>query len=139
MKKLVLDIAEDLEFLLYGIVTPFKPITLAWHLNHTGYFNFFKVADLNLTNHNPQFNTIHTKYECLDEVNHLNWLLLCNKEFGNILCQELKQFDYLLIATGGIDFIEHQKLTNMVRKINKIELINIINDNKIKEQLSWII
>ncbi len=139
MKKEVLQITQDIDFMVFGIVSMLPPIKFAWHLNKTGIFNFWRTEDLNLANHNPQFPTEITRFESIDEENHLNWVLLYNKVDIGLLLKELKPFDYLLLVNGGLEFLNNTHIQQTVRNIKQVISVNLIDSKKIKEQISWIL
>jgi len=139
VKKEVLQLSVQLDYLLFGIVTSLSAVKLAWHLNNTGVFNFWRTQNINLANYNPQVNTEITVFESADEENHLHWKLIYNKDQPAGLLKELKPFDYLLFVTGGTEFINEVYLLDVVRNIKQIIAVNIIEEKKIKDKLSRII
>jgi hypothetical protein len=139
VKKEILQITQNIDFLVLGIVSALPPVKFAWQLNHTGIFNFWRTEDLNLANHNPQFPTEITRFESIDEENHLNWVLLYNKVDIGLLLKELKPFDYLLLVNGGIEFLDYTHIQKSIRNIKQVISVNLINSKKIKEQISWIL
>lgn len=139
MKKDVLQISQDIDFMVFGIVSTLPPVKFAWQLNHTQAFNFWRTEDLNLANHNPKFPTEITRFESIDEENHLHWILLYNKVDIGMLLKELKPFDYLLLVNGGIEFVNRQQTEQIIRNIKQVISVNLIDNKKIKEQISWIL
>ncbi len=139
LKKLQLEVEEDLAFMLFGFVSGHKASKLCFFLNQMASFEFERVADLKLPDFNPKSETSFSKFAFQDEENHLDFYLLANKEFGMTLFPELKQFDYLLIVRGGLEFFDAGAFSREGMKINGVQLIAPIEAGKIKSKISWII
>ncbi|MFN4084189.1 MAG: IPExxxVDY family protein [Bacteroidia bacterium] len=138
MKKEVLHISYNLDFLVFGITTSLKPTRLAWNLNDTGLFDFFMADDLMMYNSLTNSEVELTKFEFIDEENHLNWILLCINDAKNVFIKTLKPFDYLLLVNGGTEFLNIVNMQNKIRNISGVYAINSIDNKKIKEQIGWI-
>jgi hypothetical protein len=134
-----LEVEEDLSFLLFGLVTSHKASKLVFFLNQISPFNFFRVADLQMPDFNPRAEISFSKFSFLDEENHLDFHLLANKEFGLCLFSELKQFDFLLVVRGGLEFFDAAALAKSSRKLPGLQLLAPIDNEKIKSKISWII
>ncbi len=139
LKKLQLEVEEDVAFSLFGFVSGHKASKLCFFLNQVASFDFERVADLKLPDFNPKSETSFSKFAFHDEENHLDFYLIANKEMGVILFSELKQFDYLLIVRGGLEFFDGLNFAREGMKINGVQLIAPIDAEKIKTKISWII
>jgi hypothetical protein len=139
VKKLQLEVEEDLSFLLFGLVSNHKASKLLFFLNQVESLNFERVADLDLPDYNPKSEISFSKFAYFDEENHLDFYLLANKEFGLCLFNDLKQFDYLLIVRGGIEFFEEKKFTRSCMQLSGIQFMAPIANPKILSKISWII
>ncbi|OYU94639.1 MAG: hypothetical protein CFE21_15285 [Bacteroidetes bacterium B1(2017)] len=139
LKKLQLEVEEDLAFLLFGLVSGHKASKLVFFLNFVPPFNFERVPDLKLPDFNPKSETSFSKFAFQDEENHLDFYLLANKEFGLTLVSELKQFDFLLIVRGGLEFFDANSFARDCMKLQGVQLIAPIENDKIKSKISWII
>ncbi|MDZ4667140.1 MAG: IPExxxVDY family protein [bacterium] len=134
-----LEVEEDLSFLLFGLVSSHKASQMVFCLNQIAPFDFFRVADLQMPDYNPNAATSFSKFSFFDEENHLDFHLLANKEFGLCLAPHLKQFDYLLVVRGGVEFFDGAKLAQKSRKLPGIQLLAPIENEKVKSKISWII
>ena len=139
MKKLQLEVEEDLSFLLFGLVSNHKASKLLFFLNQIESMNFERVADLDLPDYNPNSEISFSKFAHFDEENHLDFYLLANKEFGLCLFNELRQFDYLLIVRGGTEFFDDKKFSRSCMQLNGIQFIASITNPKLLSKISWII
>lgn len=139
LKKLQLEVEEDVSFLLFGLVSSHKASKLVFFLNQIPPFNFYRVADLQMPDFNPKADISFSKFSFLDEENHLDFHLLANKEFGLCLVSELKQFDFLLVVRGGLEFFDGVDLAKKSRNIQGLQLLAPIENEKVKSKISWII
>jgi hypothetical protein len=139
LKKQQLEFDADVDFLLIGLVTNQTISRLGWLINQNSGLDFSRIEDLELPDFNPAANSGFSKLDYFDEENHLHFSLIANKEFGEILSTELKQFDFLMVLRGGIEFFEENNFLSMLRKISDIRLAASINQPKIKNNLSWIV
>ncbi len=57
---------------------------------------------------------------------------------GNAV-NELRQFDYLVIVRGGLEFFDAPAFTKESMKLQGIQLAAPIENEKVKSTVSWII
>lgn len=139
MKKQQLEFDANVDFLLIGIVTNQTISRLGWLINQNTGLDFSRIEDLELPDFNPAAQSGFSKLDFTDEENHLLFSLIANKEFGEILSNDLKQFDFLMVLRGGIEFFEENNFLNQLRKISEIRMAATIDQPKIKNKLSWIV
>ncbi len=139
LKKLQLEVEEDTDFLLFGLVSGYKASKLAFFLNQLPVLDFNRAPDLLLPDFNPKADISFSKFSFHDEENHLDFSLVANKEFGLILINDLKQFDYLLIVRGGLEFFDPKQFASECMKLQGVQLIAPIDHEKVKSKISWII
>jgi hypothetical protein len=139
LKKLVLEVKEDLDFLLLGLVSQFKASKLAYFLNQIDPLSLERIEDLQLPDFNPKADISFSRFSFTDEENHLDFILVANKEHGNCFFNELKQFDFLLTVRGGIDFFDTSDFTRKCMLFQGVDLVAPIKNEKIKSKLSWIV
>ena len=138
-KKLSLDIEQEAEISLFGIVCDKKISKLAWLINNTGLYDFEKIDDLDLTGYNPADINSYMRMQSLDEENHLTYILVENKNEKRYLAAELKSLNYLLIVKGGLDFFVADDFIKSIQKIPEIKFISSIEPEKLKSNLSLIL
>ena len=133
MKKVFLDIGFDYEFVLYGIVSQEQPHRLAWIINqHTG-SNFKRIEDL-VFNQNESDEINISRFTFHDELNHLDFDLLANKDGNRFLLQELRKMDYFILVKGALESFKKRKFTEPFKKVDGIQIIHEINHHKLKEK-----
>lgn len=130
IKKHDLGFSFEYNFLLYGIVSTEKPYRLAWFINKNYPFQLIRISDYELTlnNSTPCFARYHFSYE----ENHLTYDLLANKDEGVFLLQELKQFDFLMVINGAIDFFNEEEFKQTMNQISAIQMAYPIDVNTLK-------
>ena len=139
MKKQQLEVEPDLDFLLLGLVSSHKASKVAFLINQMAHLNLERVIDFILPDYNPKVHTSFSKFTWFDEENHLDYSLLANKEFGICLFNQLKNFDYLLIIRGGIEFFDSKNFIAQCMKINGVTIAALIDNEKIKAKLGWMV
>lgn len=138
-KKLRIDIEQEAEISLFGIVCDKKISKLAWLINNTGFYDFEKIEDLDLTGYNPADINSYMRMQSVDEENHLTYILVENKNEKRYLASELKSLNYLLIVKGGLDFFVADECIKSINKIPEIKFISSIEPEKLKSNLSLIL
>ncbi len=138
LKKFQLEVEESDDFLLFGLVSDFKPSKISHFLGSIS-LNFERIQDLMLPDFNPKAEISFSRFVCLDEENHLDYSLITNREFGYWLFKELKQFNYLLIVRGGLEFFDEADFIKECRQVKGLQFIASIENEKLKQKLSGIV
>jgi hypothetical protein len=138
LKKFQLEVEEEDDFLLFGLVSDFKPSKISHFLGKIS-LPFERIQDLLLPDFNPKAEISFSRFACLDEENHLDFSLLTNREFGYWLFKELKQFNYLLIVRGGLEFFDSDNFIQQCRNLKGVQFIAPIENEKLKQKLSGIV
>lgn len=122
--------------MLYGIVSQEKPHRLAWLLNKIHPYKFVRIDDYELEiNSKPN---AFAQFIFDDEENHTQYVILCNKDESSFLIPELRNFDYLLLIKGAIDFFENETLKNNIKTIPSIQIIFEVETDKLKSKQNLI-
>lgn len=132
IKKFELDIEFEYDFLLYGIVSQEKPHRLVWFLNKIYPYHFSRVDDYEIEINSKlcafaQFTFIH-------EENHTTYTLIGNRDESQLLIPELKNFDYLLLIKGAVDFFEEETLKEHIKTIPTVQIIFEVETEKLKSK-----
>lgn len=138
LKKFELEVKADVDFLLFGLVSDFKPSKLSHFLGHIS-LEFERINDLELPDFNPNSEISFSRFACMDEENHLDFYLIANKEFGYWLFKELRKFDFLLIIRGGLEFFDQERFVKDCRQVKGVQFIASIENDKLKQKLSGIV
>jgi len=133
LKKIFLDIGFDYDFVLYGIVSQETPHRLAWLINDKVKSNFIRKDDLLIyINETEEINI--TRFYFHDELNHLDFELLSNKDGSVFWLPELRKIDYFILVKGALESFKKRKYTEPFKKIDSIQIITEINHKKLKEK-----
>ena len=136
IKKFELDIEFEYDFLLYGIVSQEKAHRLAWFLNKISPYKFSRDEDYGLEISSKP--CAFAQFSFVDEENHTTYILLSNKDESQFLIPELKNFDYLLLIKGALDFFEKETLKNNIKTVPTIQIIFEVETEKLKSKQNLI-
>ena len=133
MKKIFLDTGYDDDFLLFGIVSQEKPHRMSWLINkHLGY-QFASDDDLVIYS-GKEIQQLHHRYYYTDEINHLSFYLLQNRDESLLLMNELRNIDYFIIIKGGLEFFEKTTFTRLIQSIPEVQLISELQHKHLKQR-----
>jgi hypothetical protein len=118
--------------LLYGIVSQEKPHRLVWFLNKISPYHFSRVDDYEIEIASKLF--AFAQYTFNDEENHITYILIINKDESQLLIPELKNFDYLLLIKGAINFFEEEMLKDNIKTIPTVQIIFEVETEKLKSK-----
>lgn len=118
MPKLTLDLVEDYDFTLFGIVCHSKEYRLAFEFNkHLG-FDFVREQDfeLKIKGETSSF----AFFSHLDEEDHLEYYLIANKGSYGKLVPEEKIADYLLVVKSDLSTQEEKEVLRKVSEVKPV-------------------
>ena len=75
-----------------------------------------------------------TQFTFIDEENHTTYTLIGNRDESLLLIPELKNFDYLLLIKGAIDFFEEETLKDNIKTIPIVQIIFEVETEKLKSK-----
>ena len=75
-----------------------------------------------------------TRFYFHDELNHLDFELLSNKDGSVFWLPELRKIDYFILVKGALESFKKRKYTEPFKKIDSIQIITEINHKKLKEK-----
>lgn len=75
-----------------------------------------------------------TQFTFIDEENHTTYTLIGNRDESQLLIPELKNFDYLLLIKGAIDFFEEETLKENIKTIPIVQIIFEVETEKLKSK-----
>ncbi len=138
MKKQRLDVAYEIDFIVYGIVSVFRDYKLAWSLNNNLKIELVKGKDIHLQF--VDYRLIVSNF--LFETENTQIRLIKNRSPENesgeraYFVPEMPELDYFLIVRGVEEFeIDVQE---SLRTIQGIEYVIKINIDKLKSQDNFI-
>ncbi len=101
-------------------------------LNKIHPFNFARINDYELEINNNKLAL--AQFLFVDEENHTNYYLISNKDEKLFLLPELKQYDFILVIKGAIDFFEEVHLKDTIKSIDEVQIIYPIEIEKLKSK-----
>lgn len=131
-KAIKLNIEQDLNFLLIGIVTSEPIYRLSWLIN--------EIVDIKLAeSRSIQHHHKKTKelqnfsvFSFEDDENGGLYELIQNKAVNGALIEEQKSMDYLFkISNADIDYVE---FTSLIKRIENINLAHVIEPGSLKSK-----
>lgn len=137
MKKVFLDIGFDYDFLLLGIVSQEKAHRLVWFINNQLSYHFAHDGELVMYEEEEPV-AAYTKYAFTDEMNHLEFFIVENKDESSYLIPELRQVDFFMMIKGALDFLDVKTLITNMKPIEPIQLITEIDHQKLKSKQNLI-
>ncbi len=110
---------------------------MAWHLNQSHHFNFFRVADQRLEfTDNSKF--LISNFEDSSDQHHYyllkNKLSVSNNLKNQYLLQELKEFDFFIKLESVVEEFDIDELISSLKKIEIITYLVKLNIEKIKQK-----
>jgi hypothetical protein len=118
------------------MVSQEKPHRLAWLLNKLYPYKFIRVDDYEIDINSKPCSFSQFIFE--DEENHTQLIMLANKDDSSFLIPELKNFDYLILVKGAIDYFEGELLKSNIKTIPSIQIIFQVETNSIKSKQNLI-
>ncbi len=119
--------------MLYGIVSTETPHRLAWVINQNLKSNFIRKEDLIFSFYDGEEINI-ARFSFHDDLNHLEFDLLSNKEGSVYWLPELRKIDFFIMVKGALESFKKRKYTEPFKKIESVEIITEINHKKLKEK-----
>lgn len=124
--KRLLDVEDEYDFSLLGISCHAKDYRLCWEINNALKIELEKgEAILTEADDEKGFATSHF----YDEINHLQYVLITNKQEGKYLIPEYPQLDYFLKLSGP----QHDyEIKAQKQRIQNIDLVLTVIEVKAK-------
>lgn len=112
-----------------------KPHRLAWFINQIYPYDFQRQNDYSLSL-SPDETSEHEFPLFLfdDEENRLMYHLVANKSEGSYLIPEWKNFDYLILISGAIDFFNETEFKKSISKVPVIQLVYQLDAETVKSK-----
>ena len=122
------------EFFLWGILSSVGGHKICWEMNKALGSTFERIDDLVLERRPEADDAYFNFYAFDDKENFLRFELIKNKCNGEIYMKELKNFDYLIMVKGELDFFEEEQFLQRLKPIQCVQAILTIDLNKLKNQ-----
>lgn len=132
MAKQRLTTFTDDEFLLWGLLSSNGGHRICWEMNQELSYNLIRQDDVVLTKDPNLENVYFNFYLYEDETDFFRVELIKNKSNGEFYVKELKNFDFLLMVKGELDFFEEAPFTNKLKNFSSLQAALTIDISKIK-------
>jgi hypothetical protein len=133
-KKLIADV--DFDFSLLAVASQMKEYKLAWMINRDLGIRLVKQVD-------AIFQFLGNDKLCIShylyQTEHSRVRLIHNQSrteaaTGQFLVPELRQFDFLMIIEGFEDSLVTQEVREVIRAINGVQMVNLIEVGQLKSR-----
>lgn len=132
MGVIKLQTESDEAILLWGILTGCSGHRLCWEINQAGNYGLARGEDLKVVRNSPAGDTFFSYYR-FDDVEEGYYLeLIGNHSGGEYFMSELRNFDFLLMVKGELDFFDKQVFASLLKGIACIRSAMPIDDRKLK-------
>ncbi|MEZ5008419.1 MAG: IPExxxVDY family protein [Chitinophagales bacterium] len=132
MPKTKLHIESEDDFFLWGILSSLGGHRIVWELNKVFSCNLSRQDDVVIIRRPVNENLYFSFYTYEDEVDLFKIELIKNKGLGDYYLKELKNFDYLLMVKGELDFFDENEFYTKLKKMPSIQSAIKIDLNNIK-------
>lgn len=112
-----------------------KPHRLAWFINQIYPYDFQRRNDYTLSITSDE--TTEHEFPLFlfdDEENRLMYHLVANKSEGSYLIPEWKNFDYLVLISGAIDFFNEAEFKKSISKVPVVQLVYQLDAETVKSK-----
>lgn len=130
MSKLVLEWEAEIDFELIGVSSFLPNYRFIWTLNKLLKTNFARQRkDIDL----PKDKSF-SWYTYLNEEDHLEMTVICNRCTQGYFIPELKQMDYFILTYGVFQDLSNQDLAKKINQINQVNTALSIDANQLKSK-----
>ncbi len=127
------DFFEDTQLL--GIVAPIKDYHFCWQLNQLLHYDFRNNNNIEIQLTKKSRKYFFAVYEFKIPNSALVHYIYNNQFDGEYLLPEFKHLDFLWLIKGQlISSTELQNITSNIKKINQVQLVTVLTNEKIKHK-----
>jgi len=135
MRKRKLQVAFDINFNVWGMVTATKDYKLAWQLNQNFNIQLVREEDLVISFVLKKNIVVsHFKYE----TEYTTIRLIKNRGIdfneAKYLIPELNRFDYFILIYGQDFFMKENKIEMLLKSVTGVDFILKVDTNKLKSR-----
>jgi hypothetical protein len=118
------------DFLIWGLISSYGGHRICWEMNQKLDFNLIRQEDIVTESMNSGENIYFNYYAHVDNDNFFRIELIKNKNNGEFYLKELKNFDFILMVKGELDFFEVETFTLILKKLSLIQsALSIAKEN----------
>ncbi|MFH1121275.1 MAG: IPExxxVDY family protein [Bacteroidota bacterium] len=131
-RKLISEPTFFPDLTIIGINCQLKDYRLAFFLNRDIHLTLVKIKDLPVFFEKEEVLIEFPLYSCYDAERRINYYLTGNNNAGNKMVTAYKQADFLLMSKGPIDKERSMSVISGIRKINGVQMVFLLENEKIK-------
>lgn len=120
MKKHLLEIEYDFDFVLIGISSHEKDYRISWAINNKLGLDLIKTDPLEIQDKKQEEASGFSLFVCDRPDEFMEYLVIANRSEKGLLIPEQKQMDYFFVIKGEI---ENEKIAVMIDKIKEINFV----------------
>ncbi len=118
MKKHLLEIEYDFDFVLIGISSHEKDYRICWALNNKLGLELIKTDALEIKDKKQDEPSSFSLFVCERPDEFMEYLIIANRSEKGMLIPEQKQMDYFFVIKGEIEEEKIQEFINKIKEIN---------------------
>lgn len=120
MKKHLLEIEYDFDFVLIGISSHEKDYRICWALNNKLDIELTKTDALEIKDKKQEEASSFSLFICERPDEFMEYMIIANRSEKGLLIPEQKQMDYFFVIKGEI---ENEAVQEMIHKIKEINFV----------------
>ncbi|MGQ0828200.1 MAG: IPExxxVDY family protein [Bacteroidota bacterium] len=120
MKKHLLEIEYDYDFILIGISSHEKDYRICWALNNKLGLELTKTDPLEIKDKKQDETSVFSLFVCERPDDFMEYLIIANRSEKGLLIPEQKQMDYFFVIKGEM---EDEKIEETISKIREINFV----------------
>ena len=118
MKKHLLEIEYDFDFVLIGISSHEKDYRICWALNQKLGLELTKTDALEIKDKKQEEASSFSLFVCERPDEFMEYLIIANRSEKGLLIPEQKQMDYFFVIKGEVEEEQIEELVNKIKEIN---------------------
>ena len=118
MKKHLLEIEYDFDFVLIGISSHEKDYRICWALNQKLGLELIKTDPLEIKDKKQEDASSFSLFVCERPDEFMEYLIIANRSEKGLLIPEQKQMDYFFVIKGEMDDEQIEEMVNKIKEIN---------------------
>jgi hypothetical protein len=126
--------AISYNFNIWGINSALEDYRLCWLLNQMLEWKLIRVEDIAFYNQKEKKYNNFSAYKFINDIDYYTVEIIKNKNNGNVLIPEMKNFDYIFLFQGEQDYFNKDEITLLFKQLKGIQSIFEIDMENIKSK-----
>jgi len=132
MPKLSLDIEYEIDFKIFGIVTPSQDFKFAHYLNDKLKLSLKRIKDREIFDNKSDIFQFFKQFHFIDKLDKIDYYLIKNKNLSSYCLPEFNIMDYLLLITGEKYSNQDKDLKQKLAEIKTVSSVLQIQPKQVK-------